>query len=512
LRKSSGLTKAGIAMILGFLLALGSASAFGPSTMYTSPSSDPSPGALYPRVLTLKHNGTYNGRMLATFEKYVNGTPTFPIYQSTNGGASWTQISQVADAVNGWGLRYQPFLFELPQAIGSMPAGTILLFGNSIPGNLSQTKLDMYKSTDRGLTWTFVSSIASGGAAHPNGLEDPVWEPFALVYNNKLIVYYSDERDPNHNQKLVHQTSTDGVNWGPVVEDIALGNKRPGMPVVAKLGNGNYIYTYEYGGAPEANFAVYYKISSNPESFGAANQPGTVLRTRDGVVPTSSPYVTWLSGTGPNGTIAVSAYSSSDIYLNAENGAANHWTRVASPVPSGYSTALEPLADNHSLLILSSGALPNGSNRNSVAYGSLEIGDGSLIKRIQAHSPANYFFRHYDFLARLSADPVSPTNDSRFRVVPGLADPAAVSFESVNFPGYYLRHYNYQLRLDRKDGSSVFNQDATFYKVPGLADSSKSSFQSYNFPTRYIRHYDYQLRIDPIGTAQERSDATFSIQ
>ncbi|MFC4601831.1 AbfB domain-containing protein [Cohnella hongkongensis] len=506
------MSRIGFTVVLACMIAFSTASAFGPSTMYTSPNTNPSPGSLYPRVLTLKHNGIYNGRMLATFERYVNGTPTFPIYESTNGGVSWTQISQVADTVNGWGLRYQPFLFELPQAIGSMPAGTILCFGNSIPNNLSQTKLDLYKSTDRGQTWTFVSSIASGGAAHPNGQEDPVWEPFALVYNNKLIVYYADERDPNHNQKLVHQTSTDGVNWGPVVEDIALGNKRPGMPVIAKLGNGNYIYTYEYGGAPEANFAIYYKISSNPENFGAANQPGTVLRTRDGVVPTSSPYVTWLSGTGPNGTIAVSAYSSSDIYLNSENGAANNWTRVSSPVPGGYSRALEPLADQHSLFIISSGALPNGSNRNSVVYGSLDIGDGSLIKRLKSHSPSNYFVRHYEFAARIDPDPIATINDSRFRIVPGLANSSGVSFESVNFPGYYLRHYNYALRLERKDGTSLFNQDATFNRVAGLADSSKSSFQSYNFPTRYIRHYDYQLRIDPISTAQERSDATFEIQ
>jgi hypothetical protein len=505
-------TRIGVAALLTCLLIISSVSAYGPSTMYTSPGTDPSPGSLYPRVLTLKHNGSHNGTMLATFEKYMNGTPVFPIYESTNGGVSWSQVSSAADTVNGWGLRYQPFLFELPQAIGSMPAGTLLLFGNSIPNDLSQTKLDMYKSTDRGRNWTFVSSIASGGAAHPNGLEDPVWEPFALVYNNKLIVYYSDERDPAHNQKLVHQTTTDGVNWGPVVNDIALGNKRPGMPIITKLGNGNYIYVYEYGGAPEANFAIYYKISSNPENFGPANQPGTVLRTRDGVIPTSSPYVTWLSGTGPNGTIAISAYSTSEIFLNAENGASGNWTRISSPVPGGYSTALEPLGDQHSLFIISSGALPNGANRNSVVYGSIDIGDGSLIKRLEAHNPAGSFIRHYEFAARLDPDPIAAINDSRFRIVPGLADSAGISFESVNFPGYYLRHYDYILRLERKDGTSIFNQDATFYKETGLADSTKSSFRSYNFPTRYIRHTSNLLRIDPISTALEKSSATFAIK
>lgn len=499
----------GFLATIALFMSLSSAGAYGPSTLYTSPSTDPGPGALYPRVLTLKNSGSYNGRLLATFEQYVSGTPTFPIYESTNGGASWTKISQVSDTVNGWGLRYQPFLYELPQQIGSMPAGTILCFGNSIPSDLSQTKLDVYKSTDHGVTWSFVSSIATGGRADPSGAYDPVWEPFALVYNNKLIVYYSDERDASHNQKLVHVTSTDGLSWSSVVNDIALGTtKRPGMPVIAKLGNGNYIYTYEYGGAPEANFAVYYKISSNPENFGSASDPGTVLRTRDGVVPTSSPYVTWVSGTGDNGTIVVSAYSSSDLYVNSENGASGNWTRISGPIAKGYSTVVEPLADNHSLLVMSGGNLGT-SNHNSVVFGSKDLGAASLIKQLESYAAAGSYIRHYDFSIRLDTLPLSTPADGKFRRVTGLASNSGVSFESVNFPGYYLRHYNYELKLQRNDGTTIFAQDATFNQVTGLGSTTGVSFQSYNYPTRYIRQLSGALRIDPISTTAEKNDATF---
>ncbi|WP_276354208.1 AbfB domain-containing protein [Cohnella caldifontis] len=496
--------------LFALLLVFGEASAFGPSVMYSSPSSDPGPGTLYPRALRLQYGGSANGTLLATFEHYVNGTPSFPIYRSTDGGVTWAHLSEVTDTVNGWGLRYQPFLYELPQAIGSMPAGTILCAGNSIPSDLSATKIDLYKSTDHGVTWSFVSSIATGGRADPSGAYDPVWEPFLLVANNKLILYYSDERDPAHNQKLVHVTSTNGTAWSSPVEDIALADsaKRPGMTTVAKLGNGNYIMTYEYGGSPNGNFAVYYKISSNPENFGAATDPGTLLKTRDGVVPTSSPYVVWLSGTGPNGTIAVSANSSTELYLNSENGAADNWTRVSTVVPQGYSRALVPLADNHNVLILSAG--PLGSGHNSVRYGSKELGDAALIRQWESNRYPGYYIRHYNFLARLDQNP-TPVNDSRFRMVPGLADSAGVSFESVNFPGYYLRHYNYVLRLDRNDGSSIFQQDATFYQTAGLANASQASFKSYNFPTYYIRQSSYQLRIDPISTATEKQDATFIV-
>lgn len=69
------------------------------------------------------------------------------------------------DTVNGWGLRYQPHMIVLDQALGGYPAGTILLAGNSIPADLSKTQLDLYVSTDSGSTWKFVSHIANGGVA-----------------------------------------------------------------------------------------------------------------------------------------------------------------------------------------------------------------------------------------------------------------------------------------------------------------------------------------------------------
>ncbi|WBB89892.1 AbfB domain-containing protein [Verrucosispora sp. WMMC514] len=84
-----------------------------------------------------------------------------------------------------------------------------------------------------------------------------------------------------------------------------------------------------------------------------------------------------------------------------------------------------------------------------------------------------------------------------------------MSFESVNFPGYYLRHADYVLRLSPNNGSVVFSEDATFRQVAGLADSSWSSFQSYNFPDRHVRHSNYMLRVDPINNATGRADATF---
>jgi hypothetical protein len=139
-----------------------------------------------------------------------------------------------------------------------------------------------------------------------------------------------------------------------------------------------------------------------------------------------------------------------------------------------------------------------------------ETGQPGDIKRIESYSNVGYYFRHYNYTARIDQN-VTPALDSNFRIVPGLASSSGVSFESVNFPGYYLRHKNYVLVLEKSDGTSTFNSDATFIRVTGLASSATGwySYQSYNNPTRYIRHYNYVLRIDPISTTQEKADATF---
>jgi hypothetical protein len=287
----------------------------------------------------------------------------FPIYKSTDKGQTWTSISQVTDQVNGWGMRYQPDLYVLPQAIGNLPKGTVLCAGNSIPTDLSQTKIDIYASKDGGYTWSFVSSVASGGRAEPTNGLTPVWEPFLMVYNNQLVCYYSDQRDTTYAQKLVHQVSSDGVSWGSVVNDVAYSpyTARPGMTTVAPLPNGNWIMTYEYGGGAGVSgygFPTYYRISSSPLTFNSA--PGQLLSV-NGVSPTSSPFIVWSSAGGVNGTLAVSAMSSTQIFINTKLGAAGSWVAYNTPQSGAYSRSLRVMDDPNHLLIMSAGYL-NANN------------------------------------------------------------------------------------------------------------------------------------------------------
>ncbi|WP_341679352.1 glycoside hydrolase family 43 protein [Niveibacterium sp. SC-1] len=138
-------------------------------------------------------------------------------------------------------------------------------------------------------------------------------------------------------------------------------------------------------------------------------------------------------------------------------------------------------------------------------------GAATPITRFQSANFPDRYVRHSNYQIRIDPS-VSPAADAQFRLVKGLANNSGyVSFASVNFPGYYLRHSNYGLVLAAYDGSPQFAADATFKQVAGLSDTTASSFQSYNFPDRYIRHNNYVLRIDPVSTQTDRSDATFKV-
>jgi hypothetical protein len=180
-----------------------------------------------------------------------------------------------------------------------------------------------------------------------------------MVYNNQLVAYYSDQRDSAHGQKLVHQVSSDGITWGAVVNDVAYPtySQRPGMTTIALLPNGQWILTYEYGGGPNpsnAGFPVYYRLSSSPLTFNSAT--GQLLKAGS-TIPTSSPYVVWSPSGGVNGTIAVSANSNTQIFINTKLGDPNSWAEYSMPQSGAYSRHMRVMDDPDYLLIMSAGYL-----------------------------------------------------------------------------------------------------------------------------------------------------------
>ena len=108
------------------------------------------------------------------------------------------------------------------------------------------------------------------------------------------------------------------------------------------------------------------------------------------------------------------------------------------------------------------------------------------------------YLRHADGLAY--TEPVNAGSsallkaDATYTVRRGLADSSCYSFESVNFPGQYLRHANSRVRNGVNDGSALFLADATFCARPGVGGTG-ITFESINIAGSYLRHYDAQVYI-----------------
>ena len=345
-------------------------------------------GVTYARMIRLAHAGAATGRLLATFEYGVaSGTAHLPIRQSLDNGATWTTLSTVVDGMTGAGhpssTFYQPFLYELPQQVGAYPAGTLLLTANVI-GTDNSTNFELWRSADRGATWTYVSMYQYARNADVGGDDPGIWEPFLTVNGDgKLAMFFADERQRSlHSQFVGHIVSNDGgdtwsakpdgsLNYAPgLVKDVATPAQvqRPGMPTVTKLPNGTYVLGYEICSTARNACEAYLKKSTNGGATWGTGpaDPGTFVQTTDGRYLGSSPYVVWSPGGGPNGQLLMAGmhvrYTSGNafteenhegVFVNTNNGD-GAWSWFPAPLQIGnggigslsnYSPSLLPSAD-----------------------------------------------------------------------------------------------------------------------------------------------------------------------
>lgn len=134
-----------------------------------------------------------------------------------------------------------------------------------------------------------------------------------------------------------------------------------------------------------------------------------------------------------------------------------------------------------------------------------------VISRFKSYSRENAYLRHANFYARVDST-INPLSDSLFVIVPGLADPEAISIESVNFPGFYLRQYGNAIVLSPDDGTEYYEADATWWIRPGIADSTWISFESYIKPGMYISEkmgIVALVEMNDSTPGRAREDATF---
>lgn len=291
---------AAAALLVGVSVATASAaSAYQPTPgdlyVATDPAScNKSPCVLYPKSTQLP-----SGRILATFEDSQSAVvgQDLPIFKSDDLGASWQKLTDVPSpaalspdpAMDKYSSNWtNAYLYVLPQAVGQLPAGTVLLasvvsgddayyneqkaanpsWKPSGDGDRRDLAIALYASNDEGSSWRFVNIVAAGGwqggsagavgrtsAANIYKQVDPVWEPYLMVHGGQLVAYYSDENDylgfdpstgvaqidpanatapDSGGQILAHRTwnGTTATTWSAPVVDV------PGL--TQNRGNGKY--------------------------------------------------------------------------------------------------------------------------------------------------------------------------------------------------------------------------------------------------------------------------------
>ena len=326
------------------------------------------PGA-YPRVIRLEHSGPYNGRLIASVNSTTDGDGVGIILESVDGGQSFRQISTIRepDGVKGRG-QCCGTLFELPQRLGALPAGTLLwanTTGWEVDSRERRVKQRLWQSQNQGQSWSFLSDIGTS----PNQYN--AWEPeLSMAADGSLVAHWADESDkPRHDQKIVQARSRDGVRWTKPQDTVKNSDffVRPGMPGVRRLPDGSYFMVYEVCNLDEPLCSIYFRTSADGWNYGDPFNLGTGVRTADGKYPRHTPTI--------DVTSSGSVLLVSEMLVNADgshaanNGAAilvkdrsGPWREIDAPVKTpgvnnegcrNFSPALLVAPDDRSVLQIS---------------------------------------------------------------------------------------------------------------------------------------------------------------
>ncbi|MEU4425559.1 RICIN domain-containing protein [Actinoplanes sp. NPDC024001] len=391
------LTKTSLAATLGLLLAVvlipARASAYQPVEQNMYVPANPGSCNKHPCVLYPKSAQLPSGRLVAAFEDSEGAVvgQTMPIFKSDDNGNTWQRLTNLrapayltsdpayAAYTSAW---TNPFFYVLPQALGGMPAGTLLLAsvvsGADIApnpggnGNRQNIAIVLHSSADQGATWTVRSIIAKGADQQ----HDPVWEPYLMTHQGRLVAYYSDEEEANFfsgadasregGQILAHKTSADGITWSAPAADVGTAHyaARPGMTNVVPTSDGKWLMTFEYwgGGASNRIKVCADPLNCDPSSAGQA-APGW---------SGGSPVTVRL----PDGRIVYNDADSSDVLVNSTGRSDGAWVSQRTAVHQGYSRHLQYVAGARRVLILSASWGASGTV-GPVRYGEVDLGNSA---------------------------------------------------------------------------------------------------------------------------------------
>ncbi|MFI6096686.1 hypothetical protein ACIA8G_14080 [Lentzea sp. NPDC051213] len=242
----------------------------------------------YPHAIRLEH-GPNRGDVLVTLDRWQ----TVDILRANRQGKKFKKIASFSDAL-ATHVQCCGHLYELPQQVGDMPAGTVLWSGTvGLRAEIMRARI--WRSFDAGETWEYLSECAT--ADNLAGL----WEPeLSVDARGRLNCYFSDESLKGHSQYIGRTHSTDGVRWSAKEKIVAVqpGWYRPGMPHVKKLPTGEYYLSYEMCGPPKTFCEAVRRISKDGVDWGDPAAYGTRQVAVSGKYFLHTPSITL----APNGT------------------------------------------------------------------------------------------------------------------------------------------------------------------------------------------------------------------
>lgn len=392
------LATAASALVIGALLAAcascggGSSSSSSAATPAapTTPSTSTRTGTLlngdapafYPRLIRLQHqaDASLNGALLASAITFDGDRGQGKLFLSRDDGASFQPQGAVSDAAWPKGLCCGS-VFELPTAVGALPAGTLLWsasVGQDTPGQAMTHPI--HRSDDGGKTWRFLANCGVGNK--PRGGEGTgIWEPeFLVARDGALACLYSDETDGTAagvSQTLKLMSTADGVTWTAPREIVSAvkPTDRPGMAVTSRLGDGSYLLSYEHCSTAGLDCRVALKRSADGLDWGDPAVRGSEPKTADGRFFRHAPTQVWLPGRqriALIGQILFNAAGQVDaagngatIFLSSTADGSGSWSTMEAPVKplnppaqtnwcQNYSSPLLPSADGSRLIMLAS--------------------------------------------------------------------------------------------------------------------------------------------------------------
>lgn len=165
----------------------------------------------YARLIRLQFSPFGKGHILASLTSEDGGGKFTPIMESTDEGASFHKIGEIRDPDGKLG-ECCGTLYELPQRVGRLRAGTVLWAASyrQDAGAQRRIGIKVWASSAGGKRWTYLSEAA---ISHNH---DGIWEPeFTVDAGGTLWLHYADETQaPKYAQVLNRVASTDGIHWG----------------------------------------------------------------------------------------------------------------------------------------------------------------------------------------------------------------------------------------------------------------------------------------------------------